>query len=164
LRLIVHEARLAAANPPIFPSETLMNKAFLIGVSLAATLATPALAQRGQPEGDLRRADVQTRLTERLGQVDINHDGTITQSEINTVVQMMQANGAPAQASERVQAMFARSAQNGQISVADTVQRQLAAFDLADVNHDGIMSAAERQAAVAAASAAAATPAPTPNR
>ena len=126
-----------------------MNKAFL----LAATLATPALAQPRGPDGDLRRADVQTRLEERLGRIDVNHDGTITQDEISTVVQMMQSNGAPAEAGQRVQAMFARSAQNGRISIADTVQRQLAAFDQADANHDGIRSVAERDAAVAAAGA-----------
>ena len=132
-----------------------MNKAFLIGASLAATLAGPAFAQpRGGPEGDLRRADVQTRLQERMARIDVNRDGTITQEEIATVVRMMQANGAPAQAAERVQAMFARSAQNGRISIADTVQRQMAAFDQGDANHDGTMSVAERQAAVAAAGAA----------
>ena len=130
-----------------------MNKAFLIALGVTATLGSPAFAQRGGPEGDLRRADVQTRLQERLGRIDVNHDGTITQAEISQVVQMMQANGAPAEAGQRVQAMFARSAQNGQISIADTVQRQLAAFDQADANHDGVMSVAERQAAVAAAGA-----------
>ena len=130
-----------------------MNKAFLIALGLTASLASPALAQSRAPEGDLRRADVEARLRDRLGRIDVNHDGTITQDEINTVVQMMQTNGAPAQTAERVQTMFARSAQNGQISIADTVQRQLAAFDQADTNHDGTMSVAERQAAVAAVGA-----------
>jgi EF hand len=130
-----------------------MNKAFLIGLGLASSLAAPAFAQPGQPPADIHRADVDTRVRERFGRADLNHDGAITQDEITTIVGMMQANGAPPQAAERIQAMFARDAQNGRITIADIVQRQLATFDAADANHDGTLTVAEQQAARAAAGA-----------
>ena len=124
-----------------------MKKAFLLGAIAAAAFSAPLFAQPAAPEPDLNRADVETRLTQQLGRVDLDHDGAVTQDELNRVLQTLQSNAGSGQAAERLQAMFTRGARSGRMVIADVIRAQLAAFDSADANHDRVLSAAERQRA-----------------
>jgi len=99
-------------------------KAILIGASIAA-LAVPAMAQMaGGPAGkwtqSTTRADAEAKAKVRFAERDINHDGYITAEEIRAGV----------------------DARMGKM--------QDMAFDRVDADHNGTISDAERQAAMAA--------------
>lgn len=144
---------------------------FLLGAAGAALFvaASPAAAQppqggRGGMQGDMTRAQAEEMIKNQLGRLDANHDGIITNAEIEKAIDMISTAGGPPQIGERLKALMTEFGKNGQIVVADLVKSRLAQFDAADANHDGKLSADERQAAMAAARAAreggAAAPAP----
>jgi Ca2+-binding EF-hand superfamily protein len=131
-----------------------MKKALFAGAAAAVLLASPAAAQMGV-KGDITKAQLTEMMTSQLGRVDMNGDGFISKEELDTVLGYIAQSGAPAQASERLQAMFAKFAKDNKVAIADVVAAQMSAFDQADTNHDGKLSEAERTAAMAAVKAAA---------
>jgi Ca2+-binding EF-hand superfamily protein len=146
---------------------------YLIGAAGAALfLAAPAAAQPGQGpggmQGEMTRAQAEEAVRNQLGRLDVNHDGIITNAEIEKVIDMISTAGGPAQMGDRLKGLMTEFGRNGQIVVADLVKARLEQFDAADANHDGKLSADERQAAMAAArarrEAAAAAPAPAPKK
>ena len=116
-----------------------MNKLFLAGTALAALAAFPVSAQppangpgAPQAQGPVTRAEMQQEIESRFKEIDANHDGALTESELGP-------NGAR---------MMPRLDTNhdGKITLDEMVASGLARFDRADANHDGTVTPEERAA------------------
>jgi hypothetical protein len=128
-----------------------MKNFVLKAFAVAALLGTPATAQMRGSDGNMTRAQTEEFARTAIGRFDANADGTISQDELNTAVALMTEMGAPAAAGHQLKAMFANLAVDGNVKIDDVVQMQLAAFDAADANRDGILTQRERRAAAQAA-------------
>ena len=110
----------------------------------AAIVSTPALAQDGgrMMQGDMTRAQAQQRANEMFQRIDLNHDGVVTRQE---------AEQAAAQFGRRGEKMVDRMFGDAQSMTLQQAEAQaLARFDRDDLNHDGVVTSAERQQARAA--------------
>ena len=139
-------------------------KRLLVTIALGATvLSTRALAQDagGWAQRDMTRPQAQQMADSMFQRFDLNHDGAVTRQEAE------QARTQMGFASERVEKMIARTFGDAQSLTLQQFETQaLARFDAADLNHDGTVTAAERQQTRAqrqvAAQASAPQPAPAP--
>jgi hypothetical protein len=116
-------------------------KTLLAGVALgAAIISTSAIAQQGgMMDQDMTRAQAQQRADMMFQRFDANHDGIITRDE---------AQQAAAQFGGRGQRMIDRIFGTAQsITLQQFEAQSLARFDAMDLNHDGTVTAAERQQA-----------------
>ncbi|HEY4070269.1 MAG TPA: hypothetical protein VGM04_01775 [Sphingomicrobium sp.] len=121
-------------------------KTLLVTVALgAAMLSTPALAQQhghgGPKQEDMTRQQAQQMADEMFQRLDSNNDGTLTRDEAQQAVSQFSGHG------HMIDRMFG-DAQSLTLKQAES--RALARFDSMDVNHDGKVTAAERQQAHAA--------------
>jgi len=120
-------------------------KTWLAGVALgAAIVSTSAIAQEGggYMQQDMTRAEAQQRADQMFQRFDVNHRGVITRQDAEQMA---------AQFGERGQRMIDRvfgSAQS--LTLQQFEAQQLSRFDAMDLNHDGTVTAAERQQARAA--------------
>jgi len=127
-----------------------MNR--LLIAALPLLIAFPAFAQdAGDPPGGSRntpqsREEAEQRAQMVFEQLDANHDGFVTQDEVDAFSKLMGDNPRIA---GRVTRMFTEADANhdGKVSAAEAKARADAAFDTADANHDGTLSPEERQAA-----------------
>ncbi len=137
-----------------------MTRVFLTIALGAAAIASSAVAQ--MPKGgagvqaDVTRAQVQQQAMTMFVRLDLNHDGTLTRAEAEKVVAQIGAqrgaNGG--QGGNRVERMIMQTLGGApSITRAQFIAQALARFDAIDLNHDGVLSAAERQQARAARSA-----------
>jgi hypothetical protein len=122
-----------------------MNKilaAFALGAAIAST---PAAAQDqprehgGRYMQDMTRQQAQQMADGMFRRFDLNHDGVVTRQE---------AEQAASQLGGRAQRMIDRmfgAAESLTLQQAETAA--LARFDRDDLNHDGVVTAAERQQA-----------------
>ena len=154
-----------------------MNK-FLVTVALGtAMVSTPLLAQQGGGRGqrDQTRAEAQQRADMMFQMIDANHDGVVTKGEAETALAQFEAmrggGDNPGRGGGRMQRMIDRAFATSQsLTQAQFEAQALAQFDAADLNHDGTVTAAEREQARAerrgeagpAAPAQAVVTAPTP--
>lgn len=119
----------------------------LVAVALGATIvSTGALAQEyaGRAQKDMTRAEAQQRADAMFQRFDLNHDGVVTRAEAQQAVSQFGGG-------ERAQRMIDRvfgAAQS--ITLQQFEAQSLARFDAEDLNHDGVVTAAERQQARAA--------------
>jgi hypothetical protein len=124
-------------------------KTLLVAIALGATaVATQALAQDGggMMQGDMTRAEARQRADSMFQRIDLNHDGIVTRQEAEQVA---------AQFGERGEKMVNRMFGDAQsITLQQAETQALARFDRDDLNHDGVVTAAERQQARAALKAA----------
>jgi hypothetical protein len=96
-------------------------------------------------QADRTRQQAQQMADMLFQRLDANHDGTVTRQEAE------QASGAIGGRGERAQRMISRAFGNAQsVTLADFEARALARFDAQDLNHDGVVTADERQQARAA--------------
>ena len=98
-------------------------KKLMIGASLAALLALPALAadQGARPErGPVTRADMLAQTAQRFAALDANKDGVVTQAEFDQAREAMKARHAE-QRKQRMDERFTRLDTNkdGQLSKAE---------------------------------------------
>ena len=130
------------------------------GVALAAMTAAPAFAQPpqggpGGPGGGMRmpqtRAEVQQMIQERFAAADANHDGVVTEQELQGTMSPS-ATGQGGARGRRGGNMFERADSNhdGKLTVEELSAQFLTRFDRVDTNHDGTISPEEREAARAA--------------
>jgi Ca2+-binding EF-hand superfamily protein len=122
--------------------------------TLLLLIAAPAFAQdapRAMPSSQTK-AEAEERVQMVFEQLDANHDGFITQDEVDAFTRMMGDNP---RITGRVVRMFGESDANhdGKVSAAEAKTRADAAFDAADSNHDGTLSPEERMAAKARSAA-----------
>ena len=120
-------------------------KTLLVTVALGATVvSTQALAQErgGWMQQDMTRAQAQQLADAMFQRIDLNHDGVVTRDE---------AKQATAKFGERGERMVNRLFGDAQsITLQQAETQALARFDRDDANHDGTVTAAERQQARAA--------------
>ena len=117
-------------------------KTLLAGIALgAAIISTSAVAQDGggRMQEDMTRAQAQQRADQMFQRFDSNHTGVITRA---------QAEQMASQFGERGQRMVDRLFGTAQsLTLQQFEAQQLARFDAMDLNHDGVVTAAEREQA-----------------
>ena len=117
----------------------------LIPLALGAAIAsTAAVAQDQQQQGgrwmqDMTRAQAQQMADGMFQRFDLNHDGVVTRQEAEQGASQF---GAGRRAEKMIDRMFG-SAQSLTLQQAEA--QALARFDRDDLNHDGVVTAAERQ-------------------
>ena len=133
-------------------------KRLLVTIALGATIfSTQALAQDagapgaagaggpgggGRAQRDTTRAQALQMADRMFDRFDLNHDGTVTRQEAE------QARAQLGFGSERVEKMIARTFGDAQSLTRQQFEAQaLARFDRDDLNHDGVVTAAERRQA-----------------
>jgi Ca2+-binding EF-hand superfamily protein len=141
-----------------------MKKILFAGAAIAAFIAIPASAQQGAEQrgpmaGPLTRASVQAMVQAKFAMVDANHDGFVTREESEAQIAFrrdrmrermaarhdrMEARG------ERAEAGPARDEARGEDRQARIQERMSGRFDRLDSNHDGSISRAEFDGAMAA--------------
>ena len=122
----------------------------VFAVALGATMvASQAFAkdhggQRGAWMQDMTRAQAQQMADAMFQRFDANHDGVVTRQEAEQAASQFGAGG-------RAQKMLDRAFGQAQSLTLQQFETQsLARFDRDDLNHDGTVTAAERQQARAA--------------
>ena len=127
-------------------------KKFLVSIALgAAAIAVPALAQMpggGFMQRDQTRAEAQRRADMMFQMMDTNKDGTVTRAEADQALAQFQSmrgdNGG--HGGGRMQRMIDEAfAGAPSLTLQQFEAQALARFDAADLNHDGVVTAAERQ-------------------
>jgi len=128
--------------------------AFLAAIAFPAAAQPPQPPQGGPgggaPQGDITRAQAEQNVRSQLGRLDADHDGVVTDKEIEKIIDTISTAGGPAQIGDRLHELMKQFGHDGRMSIDDVVKARLAQFDGADTNHDGKLDAAERQAAMAA--------------
>jgi hypothetical protein len=136
-------------------------KKFLVTIALGvAVISAPAAAQApgGGEGGPMMQRDITRQQTQQMAdsmfqQFDVNHDGVVTRAEAEQVAGQMAAarGGGDANGGRgggRAERMISRVFGNAQsLTLAQFEAQALARFDAQDLNHDGIVSSAERQQA-----------------
>ena len=148
-----------------------MNK-LLVTIALgAAMVSTSAFAQdqggRGGWMKDQTRQEAQQRADMMFQMMDANKDGTVTKAEAEQALAQFQAmrggDDNNARGGGRMQRMMDQAFATSQSLTQVQFEAQaLARFDAMDLNHDGTVTAAERQQARAQMRANAAPAAPAP--
>jgi Ca2+-binding EF-hand superfamily protein len=125
----------------------------LVTVALGAAIAaTPALAQDQGGHGgwnkDQTRQEAQQRADMLFQMLDVNKDGSVTKAEADQVLAQFEAarGGDNGRGGGRMQRMIDDAfSTTAAISQAQFEAQALARFDAQDLNHDGTVSAAEKQ-------------------
>jgi len=124
---------------------------FAIAVG-AALVSTPVIAQGYGGGRDQTRAEAQQRADMMFQMMDANKDGTVTKAEAEQALAQFQAmrggddNGR--RGGSRMQRMLDEAFATSQSMTLQQFEAQaLARFDAMDLNHDGTVTAAERQQA-----------------
>ena len=124
-----------------------MRKLF-VTIALGTTvLSAPGLAQG--PQRDQTRAEAQQRADMMFQMMDTNKDGTVTRDEAQQALAQFEAmRGGDNRGTARIQRMIDLAFGTGQsITLQQFEAQALARFDSMDLNHDGVVTAAERQQA-----------------
>ena len=129
-----------------------MKKLFVAVALGAAVAATPALAQDhgGRAMKDQTRQQAQERADRLFQMLDANRDGSVTKAEAVTALAQFEAmrGGDNDHRGGRMQRMIEDAfAMTQAITLQQFEAQALARFDAQDLNHDGIVSAAEKQQA-----------------
>jgi hypothetical protein len=135
----------------------------------AAVVSAPALAQDSGGRGgfmqrDQTRAEAQQRADMMFQMMDANKDGTVTKAEAEAALAQFEAarggdNGG--RGGGRMQRMIDQAFATSQSMTLQQFEAQaLARFDAMDLNHDGTVTAAERQQLRAQRQGQAVPPAP----
>jgi len=124
-------------------------KRLLASVALGAIfLSTQAVAQdeggRGWEGHDTTRQQAQQMADAMFQRFDLNHDGVVTRQEAEQAASQFGGSG---RAGRMIDRLFG-DAQSLTLQQAEA--QALARFDRDDLNHDGVVTAAERQQARAA--------------
>jgi hypothetical protein len=107
----------------------------------AAFVSTQALAQE-RGGGDETRQQALQKADQIFQRLDLNHDGVVTRAEAEQFRQQM---GFGAGKAEKLIDRIFGTAQS--ITLKQFETQQLARFDRDDLNHDGVVTGAERQQA-----------------
>ena len=134
-------------------------------IAAAAALAGQAQAQAApqtvppvaaQPQANLRGNWLQADMTRQKAQqtadglfqqLDLNHDGTLTRTEAEQARSAVSGGGGGDRATRMIARVFGDAPA---MTLAQFEAQALARFDRQDLNHDGVVTADERQQARAA--------------
>jgi Ca2+-binding EF-hand superfamily protein len=120
-------------------------KTAIIAIAFAAAVVSAPLFAQGYGGGrDQTRAEAQQRADMMFQMMDSNKDGTVTKAEAE---QAMRGDGDNnARGGGRMQRMLDQAFATSQSLTLQQFEAQaLARFDAMDLNHDGTVTAAERQ-------------------
>lgn len=128
-------------------------KKLLVVVALgAAAIGTQAFAQdqggSGRMQRDQTRQEAQQRADMLFRMLDANGDGTVTKAEAEQALARFDAKrgGESDHRGNRMQRMIDDAFSGTEsISLQQFEAQALARFDAQDLNHDGVVTAAERQ-------------------
>ena len=142
-----------------------MTKALFVAAAALAALPSQVSAQQPAPapmqqQGNLRgnwlqadqtRQQAQQRADMMFQRLDANHDGTVTRQEAEQAAGQMGQGGERGRGGRFAARMIDRVfAQGDSVTLAQFQAQALARFDRQDLNHDGTVTADERQQARAA--------------
>ena len=123
-------------------------KTLLVTIALGtAAISAQALAQEGGADQrggramqDMTRAQAQQRADMMFQRFDLNHDGTVTRQEAEQARTQLGFGG------QHVEKMIVQAFGDAQSLTLQQFEAQsLARFDRDDLNHDGVVTVAERQ-------------------
>jgi Ca2+-binding EF-hand superfamily protein len=121
----------------------------------AALLTTVATAQ-GLPDRPISRAEVIAAAKAQFQKIDTNHDGIVTRAEFDAFRASQAASGATDEGpfSHVGGHWFDHADQNGtgRVTLEQAERHPLQLFDMADANHDGVVSPSEARMAMALSS------------
>ena len=126
-------------------------KRSLVTIALGATVvAAPAVAQQGGgfAQRDQTGAEAQQRADMLFQMLDANKDGTVTKVEAEEAAAQFEAARGDdgGRGASRMQRMIGQAFGTAQSLTLQQFEAQaLTRFDAADLNHDGTVTAAERQ-------------------
>jgi len=147
-------------------------KTMIVAVAIsAAAISAPALAQEangGWAQRDQTRAEAQQRADMMFQMLDANRDGNVTRAEAEQAASQFAARGGgEGRGAGRMQRLIDQAFGTAQSLTQQQFEAlMLQRFDVMDLNHDGVLTAAERQqgreqrSAAPAAAATGAAPAP----
>lgn len=127
-----------------------MKTLMVMIIAGATCVAAPAMAQApgagGMPR-DQTRAMVQQRAEMIFQMIDANHDGIATRQEAEqAAAQFAARSGDEGHGAGRMQRLLGQAFGDAQsITLQQFEARQLARFDAMDLNHDGVLTASERE-------------------
>lgn len=139
-----------------------MKKALIVSaVIFAAGFGTPAVAQPSPPPASvspdlapITRDEALKRADSLFGQLDLNHDGIVTRDEALRATMQLRAERkatgvdvAPGIGGHTARFLEREFEGANSINQQQFEQAMLAHFDEMDLNHDGVLSTEERQAA-----------------
>ena len=133
-----------------------MTKLLVMAAIGAAMVATSAAAQQGPGGGrggwmkDQTRQEAQQRADMMFQMLDANKDGVVTKAEAEQALAQFQAarGGDSGRGGGRMQRMIEQGfASSPSLTLQQFEAQARARFDAQDLNHDGTVTAAERQQA-----------------
>lgn len=116
-------------------------KAVLVAALGAMVASVPVCARDhgGWADRDMTRQQAQQQADSMFQRFDLNHDGIVTRDEAEQAAQQF---GGSERAERMIERMFGASQS---LTLQQAEAQALGRFDRDDLNHDGIVSAAERQ-------------------
>jgi hypothetical protein len=130
-----------------------MRKLMVIIALGAGVVAAPVLAQGsggGFVQRDLTRQQAQQRSDMMFQMLDANHDGVVTRAEAEQAASQFASRSGDneGRGAGRMQRMIDEAfGASPSITLQQFEAHSLARFDAQDLNHDGVVTAAERQQA-----------------
>ena len=124
-----------------------MNKHYFAAALGAAIVSTAAAAQGqggGWQQQDMNRQQAQQMADQLFQRLDLNHDGVLMRQEADQATSQAGGEGGPGRGGRMIERAFG-DAQS--LTMAQFEGAALARFDRQDLNHDGVVTAAERQQA-----------------
>jgi hypothetical protein len=118
----------------------------LVTVALgAAAVSAPILAQGGFMQRDMTRDQAKQMADLMFQRLDANRDGIVTKAEADQAAAQL-GGGENGRGAGRIQRMIQRAfTASDSVTQAQFEAQALARFDAQDLNHDGTVTAAERQ-------------------
>lgn len=141
-----------------------MTKSLMIAAAGFAALSAQVSAQQPMPapqaapapqanlrgnwlQADQTRSQAQQRADAMFARLDANHDGTLTKAEADQAAAQMGGKDGGRFAGRMTERLFGQA---DKVTQAQFEAQALARFDRQDLNHDGTVTADERQQARAA--------------
>jgi Ca2+-binding EF-hand superfamily protein len=131
-------------------------KTFLLTGALAAmTLPLVAASAQELPNRPIARAEVTAAAKAQFARIDANHDGVVTMAEFQAYRARQGAAAPDASPFSHVGSHWFEHCDtngDGKVTLAEAEARPLQMFDMADLNHDGVVSTEEARVAMALSS------------
>jgi Ca2+-binding EF-hand superfamily protein len=118
--------------------------------AFAFLVAAPAFAQGAAdlPDRPIARTEVIAVVKRQFAAMDANHDGIVTEAEFEAYrAHQVPGEGGPFGHVGGHWFEHADAQGNGRVTLAEAEAHPLQLFDMADVNHDGVVSVQERKMA-----------------
>jgi Ca2+-binding EF-hand superfamily protein len=123
-----------------------------ISALLAASLFVTAASAQALPDRPITRAEVVAAAKAQFQKIDANHDGIVTREEFDAYRQKQAAAGGDDNPFTHVGSHWFDHADpdgTGRVTLDQAEQHPLKLFDMADMNHDGVISPTEARMAMA---------------